>query len=894
MPLDGRKSLRSALVALLLCIAITGCNRSRSYYRLQADREANCLVDSKAAAVESEPGQFRIAVNPRSRMYDPNHPDCEPMPPDDPVSNQIMQCVDSKKGSKSWRQLPKTPFVENPGWVENLATNESGQVVLDMSGAVQLALLESPSYQSELEDLYLSALDVSFERFGFDTQFFGSSNVLFTADGRNRSGTGESSSLLEVSPSSLGSPYQLRKLTATGGELVVGLANSLVWQFAGPNDYSGNTILDFSLVQPLLRAGGRTRVLERLTISERALLANVRQMERFRRGFYLNIAIGRNAGQGPARRGGIGVGGGGFGGFGGLGGGGFLGGGGGGAGGITGGAGAAGAEGYLGLLQTVQVLRNQRANVGALRESVLQLEASNEAGRIDRFQVDLAQQALYNAQSQLLSSENAYLQTLENFKITMGLPPELNVKISDPILDRLNLLDAELDRLQQLVAEKLERLRHLRDLQAEKHDLETMRERLSEVLENSGSLKQKIEERLAAVHADFAILDKALPKRREDLRQLAGRPEVHDTKIDPALFDVAKLDRRITEQHESFATLEKRLLESWLEFERISNSNQLEEGKQLTNLITALSNVSGQLLELSLVQAAARLESIRFEPVDLTQEQALAIASAYRRDWKNARAALVDSWRFIYFNANDLLSNLDVVFSGDLGNVGDNPFRLRDTRGRLRVGLEFDAPLTRLAERNVYRESQIEYQQARRNYYQFRDRVYQSLRNTLRQIRLNEVNFELRRAAVQIAISQVDLTQLRLSEPPKPGETLQFGNTTARDLVQSLSDLLNVQNDFLSVWVNAEVQRLNLDFDLGVMELSPEGLRLESNIPPKTYLVGLAYNSSDMGLAAKDFEACLPCKLDQPESVEPPPAVKPFEDAEPLPLPGVRETGETG
>ena len=166
----------------------------------------------------------------------------------------------------------------------------------------------------------------------------------------------------------------------------------------------------------------------------------------------------------------------------------------------------------------------------------------------------------------------------------------------------------------------------------------------------------------------------------------------------------------------------------------------------------------------------------------------------------NARASLVDSWRFIYFNANDLLSNLDIVFSGDLGNVGDNPFHLRDTQGRLRVGLEFDAPLTRLAERNVYRESLIEYQQARRNYYQFRDRVYQSLRNTLRQIRLNEVNFELRRAAVQIAISQVDLTQLRLSEPPKPGETGELGNTTARDLVQSLSDLLNVQNDFLSVW----------------------------------------------------------------------------------------------
>jgi hypothetical protein len=73
--------------------------------------------------------------------------------------------------------------------------------------------------------------------------------------------------------------YRIEKLTATGGELVVGFANSLMWQFAGPDNYSAESILDFSLVQPLLRRGGRARVMERLTISERSLLANVRQMQ---------------------------------------------------------------------------------------------------------------------------------------------------------------------------------------------------------------------------------------------------------------------------------------------------------------------------------------------------------------------------------------------------------------------------------------------------------------------------------------------------------------------------------------------------------------------------------------------------------------------------------------
>ena len=55
--------------------------------------------------------------------------------------------------------------------------------------------------------------------------------------------------------------------------MLVGFANSLIWQFSGPNDYRGNTLVNFSLVQPLLRDAGRERVLEGLTQSERTLLA---------------------------------------------------------------------------------------------------------------------------------------------------------------------------------------------------------------------------------------------------------------------------------------------------------------------------------------------------------------------------------------------------------------------------------------------------------------------------------------------------------------------------------------------------------------------------------------------------------------------------------------------
>ena len=106
----------------------------------------------------------------------------------------------------------------------------------------------------------------------------------------------------------------------------------------------------------------------------------------------------------------------------------------------------------------------------------------------------------------------------------------------------------------------------------------------------------------------------------------------------------------------------------------------------------------------------------------------------------------------------------------------------------------------------------------------FEDKVSQSLRNTLRLIDLCQLNFELRRAAVQVAISQVDLARLRLEEPPRPGVIAQIGATTARDLVTALSDLLDAQNDFLSMRVGYETLRLVLDFESGTMQLDEEGM----------------------------------------------------------------------
>jgi outer membrane protein TolC len=193
----------------------------------------------------------------------------------------------------------------------------------------------------------------------------------------------------------------------------------------------------------------------------------------------------------------------------------------------------------------------------------------------------------------------------------------------------------------------------------------------------------------------------------------------------------------------------------------------------------------------------------------------------------NARANVVDQWRKIEFFANALKSDLDLVVDGQLATRPDNVLEFDADRSRIRLGVEYDSPITRLAERNRYRAALISYQRARRDYTLFEDRVSQSIRNTLRIIKISQINLEVRRVAVQVAIAQVDIARLRLNPPVRPDQPTRASPTAARDLVSALTDLLDAQNDLLNVWVGYEVQRVLLDFEMGTMQLDPTGVWID-------------------------------------------------------------------
>jgi hypothetical protein len=798
-----------------------------------------------------------------------------------------MHCVDNKRGWPFWHDNGERPYIENPAWPEYIEVDNEGILRVSADDAVRLALLHSRTYQQNLETLYLSALDVSFERFRFDAQFFAGNALFGTFDGPDRAG-GNSSSVLNVD-----TDLSVRKLFSTGGTLVADFANSLVWQFSGPDDYSGSTLLDFALVQPLLRNAGRDRVLERLTRAERVLLANVRQMEQYRQGFYVDIMTGSGGQAGPSRAGGqFGSG---FEGFTGVATVGFGAGGGGAA-----AAAAPGAQGgYLALLESQRLISNQEDNVRRLRRNVSRLttlleeQAAEQTGEYlsQGLNVAQARQALLSAETNLLTLQNSYQSDLDAFKSQdIGLPPTICLQPIDNLLDQFVLIDPVIiklpedweviltthaparsavpERIQQNVevveaagAPPMCRLRRYAELD---QDLERLRPALADMRQFADRI---VSEHLPVIQRDIVNFRESVPRRKAWLLRLIGRiQELQRTKCellpltlnpldssDPAVSaadeQIGRLEAALADAEKALATLaasfqrnseslanRQQVLEQLIQdktqtpeelFQKLVKeiyNPQYECGKTRVITFDIVEDISRELTELQLLQALARTESVELGEIDLQADQALEVARKYRRDWMNARASLVDSWRLIQFNADQLQSTLDVFFSGDIGNITDNPFRLRGTTGRLRVGVQFDAPITRLAERNTFRQSLIEFQQARRNYYAFEDNVARSLRSQLRSIFTFQMNFELQRLAVLQAARQVMLNAFIDQENQR---ALTTRATAARDAVQALSDLLNAQNQFMQVFVSYEVLRMTLDLQLGTMQLDQEGLWID-------------------------------------------------------------------
>ena len=130
------RALRHVVCFVALCTSLTtACNR-RTFYRVQADREAQYLVQEKSNDPRWAMPGFNIALDPRSRYFDPYPVDATPMPTDDPASHVYMHRVNGMKGWPKWHQWGERGTLGNGTWCQYLSEyvdmTAAGEVILNL------------------------------------------------------------------------------------------------------------------------------------------------------------------------------------------------------------------------------------------------------------------------------------------------------------------------------------------------------------------------------------------------------------------------------------------------------------------------------------------------------------------------------------------------------------------------------------------------------------------------------------------------------------------------------------------------------------------------------------------------------------------------------------------
>jgi hypothetical protein len=262
----------------------------------------------------------------------------------------------------------------------------------------------------------------------------------------------------------------------------------------------------------------------------------------------------------------------------------------------------------------------------------------------------------------------------------------------------------------------------------------------------------------------------------------------------------------------------------------VTEANRKELWAELTGDTRA---VLTQLDAVIAVQTQSRIYLIELPEVEMKEAEALAYARENRLDLQNQLAAVTDFWRKVTVAANALRSDLNVVANANVVTEPgrNNPIAFTADASRYSVGLQFDGPLNRVAERNAYRASLITYQRAKRNYVELSDQIEFAIRQDLRGLTRQRAGFEVARQTLLSAARQFENERINLFRPRPQGQG-GGSDATTLSLLQALSNLLDARNALAGSYFTYEQQRVQLLLDLEALQLDQRGF--PTNVPSRT------------------------------------------------------------
>jgi len=458
--------------------------------------------------------------------------------------------------------------------------------------------------------------------------------------------------------------------------------------------------------------------------------------------------------------------------------------------------------GYLNILLLIQNLRNARENLRAVEENYIQSLDLYRNGKLSDADVDRNFQSLLSARQQILNSELSVQSALDGFKLILGLPPRLPVDLDDSFLAPFSLTSRELEQLQDDLLEFSRARKRELDAVPEAETIRTAFDRLGALTEVAIAGVRDVEKDLAA----WKAINNRPPGPDDDAETRQRSSTAYATQ--------EVLERKTREQ---LGTLRDKLK---LHAARLTGATRPESWNTLIADTRTLVTLVDDLVT---AQNLARIYRIDLEPVTITEADAIAQAKANRLDLMNALARVTDTWRRVLVAANQLQSDLTVTGSYNLITKPgtSNVLDFSNQASRLSLGVQFDGPLNRQAERNNYRAAQIAHQVARRAYMGLNDTIEFQIRENLRGLRQARVSFEINRQSVLTNARQLASERALLSAPVQPRNAANRDATLAT--LQALANLNAARNSLVAFYIAYQQQRIRLLLNLEELQLDTRG-----------------------------------------------------------------------
>jgi len=318
---------RAAALAALGALVVLGLGACRSAegYRRAADMAVYAVISEKAAVVPGMERSFSIEA---------------------PEAARVAPRIDE-------------------------AARIGSPLVLSLADAIMVAAAHNRDFQRERESLYLKALDYTYQRYQFAPHFMGALSAMFERRGGEESVQGDAR-------------FGVSQALATGADVGLTLTSSFVRFLTGDPRESAESILKFTLTQPLGRGAGRRIARENLVQAEREVIYQMRSFVRFRREFFVSVA-----------------------------------------------------SDYFRVLQQRDVVANERMNLDNLAAARERAQMLFDAGRLPGVQVDQAEQDELRARDRWVRAQQSYESALDEFKIKLGLPADMDVALDPEEMVRL-------------------------------------------------------------------------------------------------------------------------------------------------------------------------------------------------------------------------------------------------------------------------------------------------------------------------------------------------------------------------------------------------------------------------------------------------------------------------